>query len=153
MANGYVLNLKKEKIRTLSESSTERVVRGPKLGFIESLQENIGLIRQYSNHLNLIVKQQKLGTLEKREVALIYYEGKASDPLLKEVNNRINGVKTTDLQDSGMLEELIEDTSFSPFPQIQNTERPDKVLAALQEGRDRQKKFWDYPTMGRSLRM
>lgn len=52
-------------------------------------------------------------------------------------------VKTTDLQDSGMLEELIEDTSFSPFPQIQNTERPDKVLAALQEGRDRQKKFWD----------
>ena len=59
------------------------------------------------------------------------------------MNNRINGVKTTDLQDSGMLEELIEDTSFSPFPQIQNTERPDKVLAALQEGRDRQKKFWD----------
>ena len=135
IANGYALNLEKEKVRTLGEPSTERVVRGPKLGFIESLQENIGLIRQYSNHPNLIVKQQKFGTMEKREVALIYYEGKASDSLLKEVNKRINEVKATDLQDSGMLEELIEDTALTPFPQIQNTERPDKVLAALQEGR------------------
>ncbi|MES1041038.1 hypothetical protein FOA20_16395 [Peribacillus simplex] len=89
MANGYVLNLEKEKNRTFGEPSTERVVRGPKLGFIESLQENIGLIRQYSNHPNLIVQQQKFGTMEKREVALIFYEGKASDSLLKEVNKRI----------------------------------------------------------------
>ncbi|MBR8646250.1 spore germination protein [[Brevibacterium] frigoritolerans] len=64
---------------------------------------------------------------------MIFYEGKASDSLLKEVNKRLNEVKTTDLQDSGMLEELIEDTALTPFPQIQNTERPDKVLAALQE--------------------
>ncbi|MFJ7366730.1 spore germination protein [Peribacillus frigoritolerans] len=135
IANGYALNLEKEKNRTFGEPSTERVVRGPKMGFIESLQENIGLIRQYSNHPKLIVKQQKFGTMEKREVALIYYEGKASDSLLKEMNKRINEVKATDLQDSGMLEELIEDTSLTPFPQIQNTERPDKVLAALQEGR------------------
>lgn len=55
--------------------------------------------------------------------------------MLQEVNQRINKVKSTDLQDSGMLEELIEDTASSPFPQIQNTERPDKVLAALQQGR------------------
>ncbi|PJN88752.1 spore germination protein [Bacillus sp. mrc49] len=135
IAKGYVLNLEREKTRNFTEPSTERVVRGPKMGFIESLKENIGLIRQYSSHPNLVIKQQKVGTLEKRELALIYYEGKASDRLIKEVNKRIDGVKETDLQDSGMLEELIEDTSFTPFPQIQNTERPDKVLSALQEGR------------------
>ncbi|MFF5398558.1 spore germination protein [Peribacillus butanolivorans] len=133
--DGYVLNLEKEKMRTFGEPSTERIVRGPKIGFIESLQENIGLIRQYSSHPSLIVKQHKIGSLEKRTIALLYYQGKASDSLLQEVNRRINKVKATDLQDSGMLEELIEDTSSSPFPQIQNTERPDKVLAALQQGR------------------
>lgn len=129
------MNLEKEKVRTLGEPSTERVVRGPKLGFIDSLQENIGLIRQHLNQPNLIVKQQKFGKMEKREVALIYYEGRVSDSLLKEVNKRINEVKATDLQDPGMLEELIEDTALIPFPQIQNTEHPDKVLAELQEGR------------------
>ncbi|MCP6280743.1 spore germination protein, partial [Klebsiella pneumoniae] len=31
--------------------------------------------------------------------------------------------------------ELIEDNKYSPFPQIQNTERPDKVSSALFNGR------------------
>ncbi|MDI5788340.1 spore germination protein [Bacillus licheniformis] len=44
-------------------------------------------------------------------------------------------VQLDDIQDTGVLEELIEDNKYSPFPQIQNTERPDKVSSALFNGR------------------
>ena len=37
--------------------------------------------------------------------------------------------------DVGYVEQFIEDQPFSPFPTIQNTERPDKTAAALLEGR------------------
>ncbi len=48
---------------------------------------------------------------------------------------RLKNVQLEDIQDSGTLEELIEDNKYSPFPQIQNTERPDKVSSALFNGR------------------
>ena len=35
----------------------------------------------------------------------------------------------------GYIQEFIEDTSFSPFPQQLNTERPDRTVANLMEGR------------------
>ncbi len=35
----------------------------------------------------------------------------------------------------GYIQEFIEDTSFSPFPQQLNTERPDRTAANLMEGR------------------
>lgn len=40
-----------------------------------------------------------------------------------------------DAPESGYIEEWIEDSFLSPFPQVLNTERPDKVAAALLEGK------------------
>lgn len=37
--------------------------------------------------------------------------------------------------ESGYVEQLIEDDYLSPFQQTQNTERPDRVIASLLEGR------------------
>lgn len=37
--------------------------------------------------------------------------------------------------ESGYVEQLIEDNTLSPFQQILNTERPDRVIGALLEGR------------------
>ena len=37
--------------------------------------------------------------------------------------------------DSGSIEQLLEQRSNSPFPQLQMTERPDKTASALLEGR------------------
>jgi len=37
--------------------------------------------------------------------------------------------------ESGFIEEFVEDFPFSPFPQVQNTERPDIVCGSLLEGK------------------
>ena len=58
------------------------------------------------------------------------------DPeLVEEVENRIKKIDIDNVPESGYVEQLIEDNYLSPFPQVQNTERPDRVIAALMEGR------------------
>ncbi|MEH6941608.1 spore germination protein [Bacillus sp. JJ722] len=134
-ARAYVLKLAEKKLRTFSEPTTEQVIRGPKIGFIESLEDNIGLIRQLSNHPNLIVKFKNTGTIEKKRLAILYIKDVAQESLIQEVNKRINKILTKDFQDSGMVEDLIQDQIYSVFPQTQNTERVDRVLASLTSGK------------------
>jgi spore germination protein len=58
-----------------------------------------------------------------------------NDELLEEVKARIEKIKIDAVPGSGYIEQLIEDNFLSPFPQLQNTERPDRVMSALMEGR------------------
>lgn len=52
------------------------------------------------------------------------------DPeLVQEVENRIKKIDIDSVPESGYVEQLIEDNYLSPFPQVQNTERPDRVMA------------------------
>jgi spore germination protein len=54
---------------------------------------------------------------------------------VEEVRKRIKKIDIDDLLESGYVEQLIEDNYLSPFPQVQSTERPDRVIGALLEGR------------------
>lgn len=122
--------------RGIEDSSSEKVIRGPKIAFIENIRDNIGIIRQLTRDQNILVKDHKLKVQNNEKlVQYVYNKEQTSDKLLQEVEKRLTKIKTSNLEDSGMLEELIEDNSMSPFPQIQNTERPDRVIAALNEGR------------------
>lgn len=58
-----------------------------------------------------------------------------ADPkLVDEVVTRIRKIEIDDPLESGYIEQLIEENVMSPFQQIQNTERPDRVIGALLEG-------------------
>lgn len=65
----------------------------------------------------------------------MYIKDIANDDLLQEVKKRLDDVDIDAILDSSILEHLIEDSYLSPFPQIENTERPDSVAASLYEGR------------------
>ncbi|MEY8751015.1 spore germination protein [Alkalicoccobacillus gibsonii] len=135
-AEVYIFDTADNLKRGLEDSSSEKVIRGPKLAFIESINDNIGLIRQLTRDQNIIVKEHKIDVQNNEKlIQYLYNQKEVSDELLKEVDKRLSTIKTSNLEDSGMLEELIEDNSLSPFPQMQNTERPDRVIAALNEGR------------------
>lgn len=69
------------------------------------------------------------------KVAIAYMQNIANDDLVTEVKRRLETIKTDALMPPGYIQEFIEDTSFSPFPQQLNTERPDRVAANLMEGR------------------
>lgn len=121
--------------RSIGEPQTETVIRGPRDGFTETLKFNITMVRRRIKDTNLKVKMHQVGRRSKTGVALMYIDDIVDDKLLKEVIKRIENVDIDAIIDSSMLENLIEDNYLSPFPQIENTERPDAVAASLYEGR------------------
>ncbi|PRS28736.1 spore germination protein [Bacillus pumilus] len=133
--HAYILETKGTKKRSLGDSTSETVVRGPKVGFIEDLNTNLALVRQRLKNPDLKTVNMKIGEKKYTQVTIMYIDGIVETSVLKEVKKRLKQVTIDDIQDSGVLEELIEDNVYSPFPQIQNTERPDKVASALNNGR------------------
>lgn len=123
------------KDRAVSEPITENVVRGPRDGFTETIDTNTALIRRRIKSPDLRIDAFKLGTQTKTTVLLVYIDGIARGEVVNEVKNRLQRINIDGVLESGYIEELIEDNPFSPFPQIEHSERPDKVSAALLEGR------------------
>jgi Bacillus/Clostridium GerA spore germination protein. len=123
------------KDRAVSEPTTENVVRGPKDGFTENIENNTALIRRRIKSPNLRMESFKIGTETKTMVLIVYLEGIAREEIINEVRNRLGRIEIDGILESGYIEELIEDTPLSPFPQIEHSERPDKVSGAILEGR------------------
>lgn len=121
--------------RGVQEPTSQTVVRGPKDGFSETIRTNTALIRRRIKDPNLRVESSQVGTKTQTDLAIIYLKGVASDKIVDEVRGRISRIKIDAILESGYIEELIEDSKFSPFPTVFNTERPDAVAAAILEGR------------------
>lgn len=131
----YVADVYGADHRSPEEPATEAVIRGPRDGFVETLQTNIALIRCRLRDPQLRVEQMRVGRRTRTKVALAYHADFASTEVLSEVRERIARIQTDAILESGQLEQWIEDTPWSPYPQIQATERPDKTVAAILEGR------------------
>ncbi|WP_235680203.1 spore germination protein [Paenibacillus albicereus] len=83
----------------------------------------------------MCIKLAPLGQRGKTRTAVCYLKSIADPAVVGEVLQRVSKIDTDAILDAGYIEQFIEDQPFSPFPQIQNTERPDKTAAALLEGR------------------
>ena len=121
--------------RPIEQPSTEQVVRGSRDSFVEVLTTNLSLVRYRLPSADFRVKMMNIGRITKSRVAICHIEGIANPSLVEEVQTRLQAIDIDGVLDSGYLEQLIEDNTLSPFPQIQNTERPDKAVSNLLEGR------------------
>lgn len=121
--------------RRISEPDSEKVVRGPREGFNESLANNISLIRARIRSEKLKFHFREIGSVSKTKVCLCYLEDIASLEIVKEVEKRLDEIKIDAILDSGYIQELITDAGYSPFRTIGHTERPDVVEGKLLEGR------------------
>lgn len=121
--------------RSINNPETEQVIRGPREGFIEPLGTNISLLRYRLQTVNFRVNQLRLGRLSKSNVAVCYIEGIVNPELVEEVKRRLGAIDTEAILDAGYIEQFIEDHHISPFPQIQYTERPDKAVSSMMEGK------------------
>jgi spore germination protein len=121
--------------RSIEEPKTESVVRGPKEGFVENLRINTSLIRRRLKTPHLKMKAMTLGAETNTSIVVSYLENVATPTTVEEVVKRLEKIKIDAVLESGFIEELIQDNTYSPFPQVQHTERPDVVAAALLHGR------------------
>ncbi|WP_042348715.1 spore germination protein [Bacillus massiliigorillae] len=133
--NLYLINSSKPINRSPDEPISEKVVRGSHEGFVESIDININLVRKRIKSRQLTVKYKEMGTEENNKVALLYMNDLVDPNILKIVEKRLNDVSSDMIFTPGFLEEFIEDKPFSPFPQTLYTERPDRGMAHLLDGR------------------
>lgn len=121
--------------RAVEEPAIEASIRGPREGFTEVLRTNTSMIRRKLSTPQLKMESMRIGTISNTEIVIAYLQGSVSPPLIKEVRARLQNMHIESVLDSSYVEEFIQDNAMSPFPQIQNTERPDTVAASLLEGK------------------
>lgn len=134
-SNALLISLKNWKDRGVSEPMSEVVVRGPREGLTENLRTNTTLIRRRLRSPNLIFEDFHIGQVTNTGVTIAYIRGIVSPDMVAEVKRRLGSINIDGILESGYIEELIEDAPRSPFPQVLHTERPDRVVAELLEGR------------------
>ena len=131
----FNLDVKGFKQRSIDSPNNEVVVRGSQEAFVENIRTNTSMIRRLVNNENLVMETLTVGQITKTQVSIGYIKSLANEDLVAEVRYRINNLSVDYLISSGQLEQLIQDSPESLFPQMVATERPDKVSNFLLEGR------------------
>lgn len=139
LQNGFDCTLsssfKRTEHRAITEPSVEKTVKGSHEGFIESLDVNVSILRRKIMNTELKFKQLKVGTTCKQSVVIAYINGIANPEMVNLVYDKISKINFDGLNGAGYIEQIITDHPSSIFPQIMATERPDKAMPALLEGR------------------
>lgn len=125
----------KELVRSITTPEIEFSVLGPKESFVESIGQNLNLIRKRIPIKELIVEELQVGKLSKTKIAILHIDGITDKENVKTVKQRIGDLQFDMITDSSYLVQLISDNGNSPFPQLLDTERPDRVAAILAEGK------------------
>ncbi|HCT64009.1 MAG TPA: spore germination protein [Lachnospiraceae bacterium] len=121
--------------RGIPAVQTEVTLLGPKDAFTEQGSTNIVLVRRRIRDTRLKVKRMKIGSRSKTDVAVMYMQDIVRDEILEETLKKLSEIDADAIIDSGYLQQFIEESFLSPFPQLQLTERPDKTASAIYEGR------------------
>ncbi len=122
-------------MRGIQEPEVERLVRGPRDGFVETMLMNVALIRRRMRDPRLRVELMQLGTRSQTDVSLIYLQDVTSEELVDDVRGRL---KALDADVVAMGEQAVTESighvAWNPFPITRYTERPDVATQALVEG-------------------
>ncbi|WP_269758367.1 spore germination protein [Thalassobacillus sp. C254] len=121
--------------RDVGVPEVEFSVAGPQEAFVETLETNIHLLRKRIPLSNLCIKEIEVGSITQTKVAVLYLEGVADKENVNTVIQRITELETDQVLDSNNLAQMIQDHTYSIFPQFINTERPDRAAAAITEGK------------------
>jgi spore germination protein KA len=132
---GLLLNTRKWKERSVEEPNAQSVVRGPRDGFTENIRTNTALVRRRIKDPNLWMESIQVGRISKTDVNLMYMNGIVNEKVVEEVRQRLGRIDIDAIFESGNIEELIQDETFTLFPTIYNTERPDSISSQILEGR------------------
>lgn len=119
----------------VNKSEAEKVVRGTDESFTESEKANTALIRKRIRNTQLKVKEFQVGVRSFTNVAIVYVEGLADAKLIQEVHSRLTAYDIDGVMDSGVMEQLAEESWMSPFPQFQSTRRPDRAAMEVLNGK------------------
>jgi stage V sporulation protein AF len=132
---GITIDAKNFPIRSIAEPDLERVVRGSRDGFVETLLLNVTLVRRRIRDERFKLEIMQVGKRTKTDVCVGYINDIADADLVQAVKDKIKNVEIDGLPlAEKQLEEAIVNKGWNPYPMVRYSERPDVVSAHLLEG-------------------
>ncbi len=131
-----VIDAKNFPVRSTSEPDLERVVRGARDGFVETLMTNVTLIRRRLRDPRLKFEVVQVGARTKTDVCIAYIQDIAAPELIDTFRNKVEEVVIDGipLGEKQLEEILVQKSGWNPYPLVRYSERPDVVAAHLLEG-------------------
>ncbi|GFR34716.1 spore germination protein [Thermobrachium celere] len=122
--------------RQIQESNVEKTIRGGRESFVENIEINLALIQNKVKSNKLRIERMLLGNENKTDAAIVYMDGIIDPIVLDTIKFKMNRIKNLPyILCTGYIEQLIEDFPYGFFPQLKNTEKPDKVVSDLFQGK------------------
>ncbi len=140
LVDGYsqalVIDSRTYPARSVSEPEKDKVLRGSKDGFVETVVANTALIRRRIRSSKLRMEMLSAGENSQTDIVLCYMEGRVEEDFLKRIRKQIQEIEVDSLtmNQESLAECLYRRKWYNPFPKFKYTERPDAAAAQVLEG-------------------
>ena len=134
--SAVIIDTREYPIRSISEPELERVTRGSRDGFVETLIFNTALIRRRLRDKRLRFVINNVGSSSKTDVVIAYLDTVADKEYVSDMKEKLKNIETDSLlvSEKTLVELLIPNQWYNPLPKVRYTERPDVASAHLLEG-------------------
>lgn len=131
-----VLDARSYPVRAPSESNVEKVTRGSRDSFVETIVFNTALIRRRLRDPNLRFSITKIGDRSQADVAVCYIKDITNLELVEKVKSYLADIDTDGIPmaEKAIEEYIIPKQRWNPLPRVRYTERPDVAVTHLLEG-------------------
>lgn len=133
--NFIMLDTAQGSYRSVTDPENESSTRGPRDGFIESLEVNLSMLRRRIKDKNFVIESFTVGRRSQTDLIVMYIDDIVDKNLLRKIRDKITAIDIDSITANATFEQCLEEHTYSIFPQFFYTERPDRVQAALTEGR------------------
>ncbi len=122
--------------RSVEEPEKDKVLRGSKDGFVETIVFNTALIRRRIRSTDLRMEMMSAGESSRTDIVLCYMDKRVDHQLLEAVRQKISEITVDALtmNQESLAECLYQRKWYNPFPKYKYTERPDTAAAQVLEG-------------------
>lgn len=121
--------------RGVGEAENEPALKGSRESFTEALRVNTSMIRRHLRAPELRIGEHIVGRQSLTQVDVLWLDGIADPGVVKQVEEKLDGMDIDGVEAAGNLEEYLVDAKRTPFPLLNYTQRPDRFCQELLEGR------------------
>lgn len=135
-SQAFTIDFRTYPARSIEEPEKDKVIRGSRDGFVETVVFNTALIRRRIRNPELIMEITQAGNSSHTDIVLCYMDDRIDKKLLANIREKILGldVDALTMNSESLAECLYARKWFNPFPKFKYTERPDTAAAAVLEG-------------------
>ncbi|MCI5732202.1 MAG: spore germination protein [Eubacterium sp.] len=122
--------------RSVDEPEKDKVMRGSRDGFVETVVFNTALIRRRIRSTNLVMEMHTVGKSSRTDVVIAYMGDRVEPEMLENIKQRVDAIQIDSLSmnQQSLAECLYQHKWYNPFPKFKFSERPDVTAASILEG-------------------